>query len=375
MDIPETRYVRRDDGVAIAYQVFGDGPVDLLIANGAASHVDLQWTDPGLTRFLARLASFSRVIMFDKPGTGLSDPIGYVPALEERVEDIRLLLDAAGSRETVLMGISESGATCVLFSATQPERVRSLILYGSYPVAGMPRQPSWMSDEAFARWLAENPDLSARDQEITREIDDLVAHWGEGRFVDTFAPSVASRLQRRFWATYERAAASPRMAQAIFAASREVDVSEVLPAVSVPTLVLHVVDEFIPVACARFLAAGIPGARLVELPGRDHAFWFGDFDPIVDEIESFITGMRAPVRPQRALATVLFTDIVGSNGFVVRPDRRALSACCGIGHRSGGIAASPSPRSTPGAWPRGAARRRSFGPFSRLRRVPPGATS
>ena len=304
--MPETRYAARPDGVNIAYQVVGDGPMDIVYAPGFVSHLDLQWTDPGFTRFLERLGSFARLIMFDKPGTGVSDPVSSLPTLEERVQDIRIVMDAAGSEQATIMGFSESGATCVLFAASAPERVRSLILYGSFPCAEMPdERPAEMSEDEFAAWGQQAGVVGAR-------IYDLVDHWGEGHVVDLFAPSAANRLQRRFWATFERASASPRMARALLEASQDVDVVEFLPLVSVPTLILHRTGDFIPVQASRFMAARIPGAQLVELPGIDHAFWFGDFDKIVDEIEAFVTGARAPAKIERSLATVLFSDIVQS---------------------------------------------------------------
>jgi class 3 adenylate cyclase len=303
---PETRYAARPDGVNIAYQVVGDGPVDVVYAPGFISHLDLQWTDPGFSRFLERLASFARLITFDKPGTGVSDPVDHLPTLEERVEDIRIVMDAAGSEQAHVMGFSESGATCILFAASDPGRVRSLILYGSFPRGGVPgERPPELDEAEYASWCK-------RGAEVNAGIDELIDHWGEGRIVDLFAPSAANRLQRRFWATFERAAASPRMAHAVLESARMVDVVEFMPLVRVPTLILHRVDDFIPVMSSRFMAARIPGARLVELPGADHAFWFGDFDQIVDEIETFVTGARAPVKVERSLATVLFTDIVRS---------------------------------------------------------------
>lgn len=306
MQPPETRYAERPDGVNIAYQVVGSGPVDVIYAPGFVSHLDLQWTDPGFARFLGRLGSFARLIMFDKPGTGVSDPIPHLPTLEERVDDLRVVMDAAGSEQATVMGFSESGATCILFAASAPERVRSLILYGSFASATVPgEQPPEVDEAEFATW-------AQLGDHVAERIDDLIEHWGEGHVVDLFAPSAANRLQRRFWATFERAAASPRMARALLQAAREVDVVELLPLVAVPTLILHRTQDFIPVHASRFMAGRIPGARLVELPGTDHAFWFGDFDQIVDEIEAFVTGQRAPAKVERSLATVLFTDIVRS---------------------------------------------------------------
>jgi class 3 adenylate cyclase len=306
MQAPETRYVRRPDGVSIAYQVFGEGPIDLVCAPGLVTHLDLQWTDPGYTRFLRRLGSFARVICFDKPGTGLSDPVAYLPTLEERGDDLGRVLDAVGSERPALFGFSESGPTCVVFTAARPERVRCLILLGSFPTAApLAERPPELSPAEFEA-------LNRQIAEGYRVTDKLIEHWGEGRLVDVFGPSVASPVQRRVWGTFERAAASPGLVRALIDATRSIDVTDVLPTVSVPTLVLHRIDDVVPVQGGRLLASRIPGAKLVELPGQDHGFWFGDFDPIIDEIELFLTGTRTAREPERALATVLFTDIVGS---------------------------------------------------------------
>jgi class 3 adenylate cyclase len=292
--------------VSIAYQVFGDGPLDLVCAPGLVTHLDLQWTDPGLTRFLRRLASFARVICFDKPGTGLSDPVLHLPTLEERAQDLELVLDAAGSQVACLFGFSESGPTCVLFTATRPERVGALVMCGSFATgraaAERPDELSQAEYEASNRQVAQ----------LTAGLDDCIEHWGEGRLVDLFGPSVASPVQRRLWGTFERAAASPGLVRGLVEATQLIDVTDVLPAVTVPTLVLHRADDVVPVTASRILAAGIPGAKLVVLPGQDHAFWFGDFAPILDEIQAFLTGARPAPAPDRALATLLFTDIVGS---------------------------------------------------------------
>jgi len=287
---PQTQYVERD-GVSIAYQVVGDGPVDMLVAPGFISHLDLQWTDPGFSRFLARLASFTRLIMYDKPGTGLSDPIPHLPTLEERGADITAVLDAAGSERAVLLGQSEGGPCSVLLAATRPERIASLVLYGTF-------RTLLLTDAA-----AYPPEM--------------VEHWGDGaRVSKLFAPSL-SELQQRFLGTFARAAASPRMARALIDTALRIDVRDVLASVHVPTLVLHAEgDRLFPVEAGRLLADGIPGARFVTFPSIDHAFWFGDFDAteeaIVDEIERFVTGAVQHAEPNRVLASVLFTDIVAS---------------------------------------------------------------
>jgi class 3 adenylate cyclase len=294
---PDTRYVARPDGVNIAYQAWGSGPVDLLYAPGFISHLDLLWADPGYARFFTRLGSVARVITYDKPGTGCSDPIPHVPSLEERTEDIRFVLDAAGSERAVVMGFSEGGPASALLAASAPERVASLILYGSFA-----RGPQNADPGQQKRWDA------SRDL-----LNDLMAHWGTGGTIDFFAPSAAGRFQRRAAGVFERAAASPGMMKALVEVVERIDVRNVLPSVHVPTLVLHRSgDTAAPIEAGRELAELIPGARFVELPGRDHAFWFGEQDTIAEEIERFVTGGQATAPVERALATLLFTDIVDS---------------------------------------------------------------
>jgi class 3 adenylate cyclase len=304
MQPPETRYAVRD-GISIAYQVVGDGPFDLVFAPGFVSHLDLQWTDPGFARFLTRLASFSRLILFDKPGTGLSDPISSVPTLEERAADLRTVLDAAGSNEAAILAFSEAGPATLMLAATHPQRVSRLVLVGTFAAS-----PQRLTTE---EWAEADAELRAWAERATGEITEIVDHWGEGRGMSMFAPSLTGDLQRRFYATFERAAASPRMVRALIQHVFEVDVRDILPLIRQPTLVLHRRgDRVVNVVAGRRLAEEIDGAQFVELEGEDHAFWFGDFDPILDQIERFLTGMNVATRPDRVLATVLFTDIVGS---------------------------------------------------------------
>jgi class 3 adenylate cyclase/pimeloyl-ACP methyl ester carboxylesterase len=304
MQPPATEYVARD-GISIAFQVLGDGPVDLVLAPGFVSHLDLAWSDPGTSRLLARLASFSRLILYDKPGTGLSDPIPNLPTLEERGADIEAVLDAAHSERAVLFGVSEGGPTSVLLAATRPERIASLILYGTFAVMP-PTAPNAYAPEVVERVIAEEQDVR-----------DAIKHWGDGpRLARVFAPSLPER-QMRIWGTFARAAASPRMAQALVRTVMQIDVRDVLSSVHVPTLVLHVDrDRAIPLEAGELLAAGIPGARFVKFPGTDHVFWLGQMnvlaEEIVDEIEQFVTGAVHPPAPDRVLSSVLFTDIVGS---------------------------------------------------------------
>ena len=300
MQPPPTQYVERD-GISIAYQVVGEGPVDMLVAPGFISHLDLQWTHPRYARFLARLASFTRLIIYDKPGTGLSDPIPHLPTLEERGADIEAVLDAAGSERAVLFGISEGGPSSVVLAATRPERITSLILYGTFAVF------PGLAPEAYS------PEVVQRDEAKIYELRETLEHWGDSaRLSNIFAPS-AGELEQRTYGIFARAAASPRMARALIETAEQIDVRDVLPSVHVPTLVLHVDgDRSMPVEAGQLLADGIPGAHFVSYPGIDHAVWIGDFDAIVDEIERFVTGAVHHAATDRVLATVLFTDIVGS---------------------------------------------------------------
>lgn len=299
MQPPPTQYVERD-GISIAYQVVGDGPVDLLVSPGFVSHLDLQWTDPGISRFVARLASFARLIIYDKPGTGLSDPIPQLPTLEERAADIEAVLDAAGSERAVLFGISEGGPTSVLLAAMRPQRVTSLMLYGTFAV--------WptAAPDAFSAETLEHADFTRSGMSA------MVEHWGDATMMEMFAPSVTlSESQKRGWSVFLRASASPRMVRALIEVVEQIDIRDVLASVRVPTLVLHVDgDRVVPVEAGEQLADGIPGARLVRFAGVDHNFWL--VDGLVDEIERFVTGAVQHAEPNRVLASVLFTDIVAS---------------------------------------------------------------
>ena len=296
MQAPETQYAQRSDGLNIAYQVVGDAPIDLIMSPGFVSHLDLLWSDPGYVRLIERVSSFARVILYDKLGTGLSDPIPYLPAIEERVDDMRLLLDRVGSKRAVIFGISEGGPAAALFAATYPEQTRALAMYGSY--AAVP---------------------SSESQQARLTMGDILDHWGDGgRIADFFVPS-ATPLQRRFLGTFARAAASPSMARAVIDVVFAIDVSAALPLIHAPTLVMHRDgDRAIPAALGRDLAGKIPGATFVELHGIDHVPWAGDINALADELASFVTGTRTTSVPDRALATVLFTDIVSSTETAAR---------------------------------------------------------
>jgi len=293
---PQTRYARSGE-VNIAYQVVGDGPFDLVFVPGFVSHMDLQWADPRIARFLEKLASFSRLIMFDKRGTGLSDPVASPAPLEDRMDDVRAVMDPAGSQRAALLGLSEGGPMSVMFATTYPERTRALILCGTFATGTLDPE----DHPAGQRWVEE-----------FQRVQGTLEHWGEGYTLGIFAPSADSERDRIGRGVFERSAASPHMARTLIEMVAQTDVRDLLPSVRVPTLVLHRGEEFIPVEGARYMAERIPGARLVVLPGRDHIPFYGDADGYAEEIEEFLTGARHAPVSDRVLTTVMFTDIVGS---------------------------------------------------------------
>jgi class 3 adenylate cyclase len=298
MEPPETRYAKSGD-LHIAYQVVGEGPA-LVVSDQWFGNVDAQWEFPPMRRLLQRLASFARLVLFDKRGTGLSDPVPMrtAPTLEEWMDDLRAVLDAAGiDRAAVLCGV---GATYmgVLFAATYPERITSLVVVNGY--ARMARTP----DYPWGRSQKEIGDYVERVQRA----------WGKSATLEFLAPSVAEDEEiRRTHGRYERAWASPGAYASLTSVREENDVRHVLPAIRVPTLIIHRSDSrFAPRDGGRYLAGKIPGARYVEVPGIDTYMWAGEIEPILGEVEEFITGTRRPPETDRVLATVLFTDIVGS---------------------------------------------------------------
>ena len=292
---PETRYAKSGD-VNIAYQVVGDAPLDLVLVPGFISHLDLDWQGPGYAHMLERLASFTRLIRFDKRGTGLSDRPGGLPDLETRMDDVRAVMDAVGTKRAALMGYSEGGPLSMLFAATYPERTTSLVLYGTYakrrdPDDDYPWCATWEERQAYA-------DAVERD-------------WGSEADLGTMAPN-AGDAEVDWWRSRARAAASPGAAKALILMNSSIDVRSVLATIHVPTLVLHRTgDRDSHPEEGRYIAERIPGARFVELGGDDHSPWI-DPDQVVDEVEEFLTGGRRAAEPDRVLATVLFTDIVGS---------------------------------------------------------------
>ncbi len=296
---PETRYARSGE-VNIAYQVAGEGPIDLVYVMGWVTNIDLFWAEPRLERFLARLAAFSRLILFDKRGTGLSDRVAndQLPTIEQRMDDVRAVMDAAGSERAALFGVSEGGPMAAVFASTYPQRTSALVMYGTYA------RRIWAEDYPWA----------PTPEERQRWYDLLERDWGRDADIETLAPSIADDPRvRQWWGSYLRQSASPGAALALARMNTQIDIRQVLPAIRVPTLVLHRTgDRDIDVGGARWLAERIPGARFVELPGDDHLPWAGDQDALLGEIEEFLTGMRHVDVSDRVLATVLFTDIVGS---------------------------------------------------------------
>ena len=299
--MPETHYVQNGD-VNIAYQVVGDGPVDIVFVMGWVSHLEYFWKHYLFASFLDRLASFSRLILFDKRGTGLSDrvPLSELPTLEQRMEDVHAVMDAVGSERAILVGVSEGGPMCSLFAATYPERTDGLVMIGTYAKR--------IRDEDYP-W--------APTEEQREAFFELMRHdWGGPVGIDERAPSMAGDEEfRDWWATYLRMGASPGAAVALTKMNAEIDVRGVLPSVRVPTLVIHRSgDMCLKVEEGRFVAAQIPDAKYVELGGIDHLPFVGDQDEILDEIEQFVTGVRFGTEHDRVLATVMsvaFADPTG----------------------------------------------------------------
>ncbi|HSC93248.1 MAG TPA: adenylate/guanylate cyclase domain-containing protein [Gaiellaceae bacterium] len=293
---PEVRFARSGD-VSVAFQTVGDGPLDLVLAHGWVCSFNPGWEWPALARFYRRLAGLGRLILFDKRGTGLSDRVAQIPTLEERMDDVRAVMDAAGSERAALVGVSEGGPMCALFAATYPERTAALVGIGTYA------RRMWAPDYPIG-FTTPSPWHEPRPED-----------WGVPAarvFLAERAPSVAGDERAvRWYASYLVRGASPRAAAQLAAMNRDIDVRGVLPSVRVPTLVLFREGEYLRHA-SRYLGEHVAGARVVELPGDDHLPWEGDQDSVVGEIERFIGAVQAEIALDRVLVTVLFTDVVGS---------------------------------------------------------------
>ena len=283
-----TRYAKSGD-IHVAYQVFGDGP-DLIMAPGFVSHFENYWDEPRLARWLSKLSSFCRVVLFDKRGTGLSDRVAHLPHMDERMDDVRAVMDAVGVERASLFGLSEGGSLAALFAASHPERTRSLILYGSFA--------------RFFHW-------HSTDESFDTLINYIDQYWGTGQSLPHFAPSKGNDAAlREWWGKFERLGANPSAAISLMRMNREIDISGILHSIRVPTLVIHLTeDTLVSVEGGRELAAGIPDARLVEIPGTDHLPFLDAGDRILAEMEEFLTGSRSAPVVDRVLATVVFTDI------------------------------------------------------------------
>jgi pimeloyl-ACP methyl ester carboxylesterase len=291
----DVQYARNGD-VNIAYQVVGDGPIDLVLVSGFVSHLELDWEDVQSAHFLERLASFSRLVRFDKRGTGLSDRPGGLPDLETRMDDVRVVMDAAGVERAAIFGYSEGGPMSVLFAASHPSRTTALVLYGTY---------------AKRRDPTDDYPWAPTREERMRYAEEIEAAWAWEADMRRMAPS-SDEASSAWFARRARASASPGAARDLILMNSQIDVRQVLPSVAVPTLVLHRTgDSDSQVEEGRYIAAHIPGARFIELSGDDHVPWIGA-DQVVDEIEEFLTGVRPLPEPDRVLMTLLFTDIVGS---------------------------------------------------------------
>ena len=290
---PPVHYAVSGD-VNIAYQVLGDGPIDLVFVMGWVSHLEYYWREPSFARFLERLSRVSRLILFDKRGTGLSDPVREMPTLEQRMDDVRAVMDAVGSRRAVLLGVSEGGPMCSLFAATYPDRTEALVMIGTYArrtrADDYPWGPSPEAREAFCQ--------------------EILANWGGPVGIEERAPSMAGDPAfREWWSTYLRMGASPGAAVALTRMNADIDIRHILPTVRVPTLVLHRTgDRCLRVDEGRYVASLIPGARFVVLPGADHLPFVGDQDTLLGEIERFLAGARPAPDASRVLATILCVD-------------------------------------------------------------------
>jgi len=293
MEPIRTRYAKNGD-INVAYQVFGEGDVDLVFVPGFISHIENYWDEPRLAQWLRRLGSFSRVILFDKQGTGLSDRSSKLPGMDERMDDVGAVMDAAGVEQAAIFGISEGGSLATLFAASHPDRSQALILYGAFA--------------QFKSWFPTQEALEGLFQYID-------SAWGSGESLPMFAPTMKDDLaMKEWWGKFERLGASPGAAKTIMRMNSQIDITDILPSVKVPTLIIHRRDDVtVNVEGGRLLAEQIPNAKYVELSGVDHLPAVGENpNRILDEMAQFLTGELRPIDTDRILATVLFTDIVDS---------------------------------------------------------------
>ena len=310
----ETRYARAGD-LSLAYQLFGDGPIDMVFAGSFVSHVEVMWTSPEIKAFFDRMASFARVVIFDKAGVGLSDPVARYRSIEERAGEIEAVMDAVGFERAVMMGVSEGGPASMLFAASHPERVQALVLTGTFPCVvldgweDVDATPSELRTRAVAMLgeeYAPSPAQLARFQPFAVAIRD---EWGSGAALSLLLPSIPSLAQLGM---LERMSASPGMARATVEALFRLDIRDILPTITTPTLVIHANNDVVPVECGRYIASRIAGAQLLEVQGSDHAPWLTEPDVVLTAVEEFLTGSHSATSTRRALRTVLFTDMVSS---------------------------------------------------------------
>jgi len=298
LPVPTVQYARSGE-CNIAYQVVGSGPVDIIFVMGWVSHLDYFWNEPSFARFLSRLATHGRLILFDKRGTGLSDPvpISQLPSLAQRLDDVRAVMTAVGSDRAVLFGVSEGGPLCSLFAATYPERTEALVMFGSYA----------------RRLVADDYPWGSTREDRDRFCRTILEEWGGPVGIEDRAPSMAADPAfRQWWATYLRMGASPGAAVALTRMNAEIDIRAVLPTIGVPTLVLHRTgDRCLHLAEGRYLASQIPGATFVELPGDDHLPFTGDQDPLFAALDTFLTRTHERAHAANVLATVLTVVVEG----------------------------------------------------------------
>jgi class 3 adenylate cyclase len=293
MEPIRTRYAKNGD-IHVAYQVFGEGDVDLVFVPGFISHIENYWDEPKFARWLRRLGSFSRAILFDKQGTGLSDRVSKIPSMDVRMDDVRAVMDSEGVERAAIFGISEGGSLATLFAASHPDRSQALILYGAFA--------------QFTSWI---PTQEAME-DLFQYIDSA---WGSGGSLQMFAPTMEDDLAfKHWWGKFERLGGSPGAAKTLILMNSQIDITDILPSVNVPSLIIHRRDDVaVDVKAGRLLAERIPNAQYVELAGVDHMPWVGENpNQILDEMAQFLTGEWPPVQTERILATVLFTDIVDS---------------------------------------------------------------